>query len=505
METSNIIGGSNVYPCKGRPLSDQEFVGQIEDYNYIIAVYKMHELGSSQVHLTKKQSQVLEIEMRCVYAKNDPCWGYINGEGIKCRCIEGRCPNIKKCNPKYTSEQGEYWTMTEEARVRYGCPEKQKKYYLVDLVSDDEKSRYETDPKGVGIEFPPIPDSKLQRKKQSKPKGRRLVIIGYEETYFGDADNQLSPIWGYVDDSEDGEKYITHQHGNVREIVLKNARKIDEKQKNKPNPKEIVKPVVEKNKPKDEPLKRTTIVEIDIAKKNQYEKSVKDKLRTSYKLTELTNELIRKLSEEGNLNIILSNEAEMAYVSGMLLQANISHDIELCDGSETVCLWKAQAKTIKLTSGVRFVSNSFVEQGCDLETETVWAGLNDSKEINELILSGRDFFEFKDDKDEKRWGCRNLYGATHIAVNAKDFELSNAIEGEQKISLMKDSKNYIVLSTTNAEQIGITTEHLWNALESLKASDEISEFPRLISGLVLTKTDNGYEIKGIGHMKFDEY
>ena len=43
MEASNIIGGSNIYPCKGSPLSDQEFVNQIEDYNYIKTIYEMIE------------------------------------------------------------------------------------------------------------------------------------------------------------------------------------------------------------------------------------------------------------------------------------------------------------------------------------------------------------------------------------------------------------------------------------------------------------------------------
>lgn len=53
--------------------------------------------------------------------------------------------------------------------------------------------------------------------------------------------------------------------------------------------------------------------------------------------------------------------------------------------------------------------------------------------------------------------------------------------------------------------MGFTTENLWNVLDNLKRAGEISEFPKLISGLVLAKTAMGFEIKGIGHMKFDEY
>ena len=59
--------------------------------------------------------------------------------------------------------------------------------------------------------------------------------------------------------------------------------------------------------------------------------------------------------------------------------------------------------------------------------------------------------------------------------------------------------------TSSAEQLGTTSGALWSALESLKKADEISEFPRIIAGLILTQTKSGIELKGIGHMKFDEY
>ena len=498
MEKSNIIGGSNIYPCNGSPLNDQKFVNQIEDYNYIRTIHKMHRFRQSSVHLTEKQSQLLEIEMRCIYAKNDPCWGYINGQGIRCRCIEGRCPRINNCNPTYTSEQQVYWTMSEEIKALYGYPDKQKKYYLVDLVSEEEMSRYFSDPKGAGIEFPPIPDSKPKTRKRMKTKGRRLVIIGYEETYFGDADNQLSPIWGYVDDMEDKGTLVTRQYGGRKEIVYINSHKVGEKDKKKKVLKEI-------KKTKSKEVKKQPVVALDEEKKVQYEKAVKDKLGNSYQLTEITTELIRKLSYGRRiLNIILSNEAEMAYVSGMLIQANIAHDLELFEGKEKVCLWKAQSKKIKFSSGVVLISSAFIKQGCNIETEIVWAGLESVTEINEVVVNGRDFFGFESKDKQKRWGCKNLYGATHLAIQNEDMRLFSTIE-EEPVSLIKDKNNYLILSNRNAEQLGVTTDNLWNALESLKESKEISEFPRLIAGLVLAKTSSGFKIKGIGHMKFDEY
>lgn len=493
MNTSNIIGGSNIYPCKESPLRDQDFVNHIEDYNYIQKINKMRLLSSYNIHLTQKQAQLLKIEMRCVYAKKDPCWGYIDGQGIRSRCIEGRCPQIMKCNPTYTSEQKRYWTMTDEATSQYGRPDKQKKYYLVDLVSDEEMLRYSSDAKGVEKEHPFIVDP---IKEPVKPRGRRLVIIGYEETYFGDADNQLSPIWGYVDDSEDTgpvvkSKYgstTTYKHQKATEQPEIKIKKIDVK---KPEQKPV------------EVLKPKTTFELSEEKKKAYEKNIKEKLFGEYKLTEMSNELISQISSDAKVTVVLANEAELAYVSSMFQQSGISHDVEVVDGNTSVCLWKADTKQI-IVSGTVLISSEFVNIGCSLERESSWKAVSKENKLVELSVTGRDFFNFATDYGD-RWGCRNLYGATHIAVRSEDLDLSEDVLTETKITLMKDTKNYIILSTSSAELLGTTTEKLWSALEALKKTNEISEFPRVISGLILVDSGKGVEIKGIGHMKFDEY
>lgn len=492
---SNIIGGSNVYPCKGKPVCDQEFVDQVEDYEYIKIIRKKQEIRQTSVRLTEKQSRIMETEMRCYYAEKDPCWGYVNGQGIRCKCIEGRCPQIKKCNPGYTPVKKKYWKMTEETKALYGHPERQKKYYRVDLVSDKEMSLYYSDPKGAGIEFPPIPDPE----KSDQANDRRLTIIGYDSTYFGDADDQWSPIWGYVDELEDG-GLITSQYGRRKETVFVNSHKAEEKSKKKTMDKEVR----VDNKPVDK-SRRSVTAGLDESKKFQYEKMVRDKIGTSFQLTEMTEELIEDLSYGKILNIILSNEAEMAYVSGMLLRAQVAHDMELCDGRERVCLWKTQSKKIKFSSGIFLISSAFIKQGCSLETETVWSGLESADKVNELIVSGREFFSFAGKDGERRWGCRNLYNTTHIAIRNEDLELSLPVEEELPISLIIGDKNYSILTTKNEEQLGFTTENLWNALDNLKKTGEISDFPKLISGPVLAKTAMGFAIKGIGHMKFDEY
>ena len=282
MGRSNIIGESNVYPCKGNPLTDQEFVKHVKDYEHIKTIHKMKESRRTFVHLTEKQSQLLEIEMRCVFLRDrpDPCWGYIEGQGIRSRCIEGKCPRILKCNPTYTKEQAEYWTMTEDARVQYGRPDKQKKYYLVDLVSDQEMFKYISDSKGVGLEHPMIKDSEPENMKKEK-NGRRKVVIGFEEIYFGDADNQLSPIWGYVDDIEDVGTIVTHRYGSRKESIYIKAQKenkLGEKEEKKVG--ESIKDVktISKKEVRAIAVKRELNTEV----KQAYEQRLKDKISGSY-------------------------------------------------------------------------------------------------------------------------------------------------------------------------------------------------------------------------------
>lgn len=504
METSNVIGGSNVYPCNGSPLSDQEFVNHIEDYNHIRAIRKQQEFRQSSVSLTKKQAQLMQIEMRCVYAKKDPCWGYINNVGVRSKCVEGNCPQIKKCNPDYTQEDTVYWTMTDEVRLQYGHPDKQKKYYLVDLVSDEEMLKYISDPKGAGMEFPPIKDEFPKQENKTRPEGRRQVIIGYEETYFGDADNQLSPIWGYVDDADDNASLVTSRYGSTTSHVQSNVKSQSTKKQKKSTARSEIKPVVEPVKEKKVENK-PVVEELSQERKNSLETSVRSKVKNTFSLTEVSSEIIKSIAGDTVLNIVLSNEAEMTYVSSMLLQAGIVHDLEQQNVKTAVCLWQAESKCLPNSLGVVLASSTFLKQGCNKVSENLWEALGKISEINEIEVSGRDFFSFEGKNGIARWGCRNLYGATHLAVRTEDFELTEEFSGEQKITLMKDSKNYIVLSSSTAEQLGVTTDKLWQALEALKKTDEISEFPRVISGLVLTTTAKGIELKGIGHMKFDEY
>ncbi len=504
METSNIIGESNVFLCRTEdPRWDADFVAQIIDYDRLVDIKKRYEVDNRTKPLSKIQMAITRTLRECAYSpKKDPCWGYIEGQGVRSRCLEGRCPKIKECNPEYTEEQTVFWTMSEEDRLLYGEPAKQKKYYLVDLVSEEEIKKYISDSKGVGIEFPLIKD-KEKKAKPSKPKGRQKVIIGYEDTYFGDADNQLSPIWGYIDDPEEIVPLVTSKFGSRKEHMRKNAVKIEESMALKKHASKVENFKVDKQKKED------SITKVEIKSKVEQQKydQLKDKKANTYQLTELTKEKLKDISGKTTTNIILANEAELAFVSSMLWEAMVPHDIELQNdsGLNLVCLWNAQNQKFTVNVGTILVSNGFLRKEDETSTKRVWDELAKVNAFHELVISGREFFDFKTENNIQRWGCRNLFGATHLVVRVEDLDLTANISCEQKIMLEKNVNNYLILSASTEKQLGTTTEQMWHSLNKLKDINEISDFPRVIKNLILVPSRSGIIIKGIGHMKFDEY
>ena len=249
----------------------------------------------------------------------------------------------------------------------------------------------------------------------------------------------------------------------------------------------------------------TKIIESKTVNNKQKYKQILERKMSTYNLTELTEEKLADISADTKINILLDNDAEMAFVSSMFLEAMISHDIEKQNGNSKICLWNVQKQNFVAGTGMVLVSNSFLKKECEITVQSAWDELLKIKEFHELVISGREFFCFECENEIERWGCRNLYGATHIAVQMEDLDVFDKIVCEQKILLVRDVNNYLILSATTAEKLGTTTEKMWQALSRLKEIDEIPEFPKEIKNVVLVPEKEGIEIKGIGHMKFDEY
>lgn len=84
----------------------------------------------------------------------------------------------------------------------------------------------------------------------------------------------------------------------------------------------------------------------------------------------------------------------------------------MTSGNAKVCLWKSDSKKIAIKDNA-LVSGEFVRQGCDLSKEKAWDELQEAGKLMQLIITGRDYFRFDVTGIAKRWGCRNLYGATY--------------------------------------------------------------------------------------------
>ena len=501
MELSNIIGGSNIYPCKENLFEDADFIHHIEDYGHIKSIFRMLLDRNSTIRPTYKQKQLMKIETRCAYlSKPDPCWGYVEGEGVISHCIEGKCPLIYKCNPSYTDEYAASWDVSDEMRELYGDPSAQKRYYCVNLISDLEKYKYYFDPED-GVKYKIKPDLKSKKPDKYPEIKRRKVVIGYEETYFGDADNQISRIYGYVDDTNDSNSIVVTKYGATKEYTRENS--IPEKGI-------LYTPVVTKVKVKKETLKTDNKVEavkieskeLDAETKRSYESKVKEILSESYPLTDISEEFLSMHYNDSSVGIILSNKAEVAYVSSMLIKLGIKHEVEKYSGRVKICLWNANSRNIP-DMDCLVASSNLIDSGCKPHSEKTWQTLANAKVIHQISVTGREFFRF-DSKKGERWGCRTLHGATHIVVEDEDIHIRVPRFDETKVSLILDKKKYLITDPFG-EQLGETTVTLWATLDSLMKSGEIEEFPEIIADLYISYNKDGLAIKGIGHMKFSMY
>ena len=194
---------------------------------------------------------------------------------------------------------------------------------MVDLVSEQEKLRYYTEAEDDDIVYPILEDEEL-KSIQEKPTERKKVIIGYERTYFGvnDPDEQLSPIYGYVDD-DDTVTIVANKYGSTKKIV--NSVSLEKKDK-KENKQKIKKVINEDKYVRIDSIGNKT--EIDKNIKEEYENTLKTKIIERYSLTKLNKEKLYEIFGNNDVIFVTANESELAYVSGTLMQLGVENKIE---------------------------------------------------------------------------------------------------------------------------------------------------------------------------------
>lgn len=499
MEHSNVIIGSNVYPCKGRPSEDPRFMAIVKDYPLLKLIHDRDRYRAESL-LNSNQKRIIEIGMRCAYAKKDPCWGYIEGEGIRSKCINKNCPKkwLYKCNPKYQPEDEKTWTQSAQDTLLYGDPANQKKYYLVDLVSDRERELYVADP-GITGPVHSLPVEK--RPEEEKPK-RRMVIIGYEITRFNDyEDEQQTPIYGYVEDEEEQHSFFVYKTSNA---YSSSRQIIREPVKEKPHvkPVEVVKEPIPEQRP--DPVVVTP--QIDAGELQNCEAEVKGLISSAIGVTGLNLEKIKKIGMGRGILCVFSNPAEKAYASSMLIASEITHSVELSsDGPVILCTWNEFTNFDN--KRVVLVSENLLNDGCTEQNYAAWKLLRNEPNLLSLTISGREYYSVSCGGID-RWACGNLYGVTHICLTPGDLTLDSEItNGVYKSTLVRDDqeKGYTLVDAKDASPLGKASESMLTVLKALQEEDEISSAPEFIQGIWLHVNNGKTSIQGMGHLKFAEY
>ena len=422
--------------------------------------------------------------MRCVYAKNDPCWGYKKSENkVVCACINGDCSYIHKCNPSYAIEDSELWSTSEEDKILYGNPDNLNEYYLVDLISDKEMNRYYSDPQNFGYDYT-IPEEPKYVDISERPiksegtiidplTGRKMCIVGYKKLTYPEEDGLKDPIWDYVDENK------TYMYNFVKQKT-----KVIEK-------KEDTSAIEILNESKKEVEKKEDNIEY-----KELENSVHDNIIKEIKLTEL--------EENDSLNdilILLENPAELSFASMTLFTSGIKHLINQ-EADVTLILYKDYDM---FGSNKRIVvSNTVLNKGCNESNIDFWKSISKRKDVIRLNILDREYFEFKYD-NTTRWTCRKLYGISHICVDLDDFDINKKLDdGIHRIIILQENDSYVAYDN-NGDCIGKMNKSFSILLNSLKNSGEIEELPYEIKNVSLFISGKKTIVLGMGYLKIYQY
>lgn len=476
MQQSNIVAQSNVYPFKKDfPWYDSEFVSQVEDYSLLKKIFFL----VHTVEPTPKQEEIMRTETRCMYAKNDPCWGYSDkAKKVVCACINGKCPKgIYFCNPNYKDENKKYWKTSKEDKALYGNPGNRKElpyYYLVDLISEEEMQKYDenaVDDYELKHPVDPPDGGKPSDEKEymiDPVTGKKMVVVGYEWKTTDNSYDTISlvPIWGYVDEIEETKK----------PIVVKRAKKIEKLKKLEPLKKNIFKSDLDREKVK---------------------KSVLDKITDTIKLIDLTADQL----ENEKVVIFLDNPAELSFVSSTFVVSEIEHGI-ISNSNIRLAL----IEDIKKYSDIQtaLVSSTVIKNECNDERIEAWDMLSKKNNLLRLEVSEREYYLF-DRSNISRWTCRNMYGVTHVCVEPSDIEdFEKLKDGLYQVSIVEGGKSFMI-SDKNGNPLGKLNKRFGDLIEALKKNDEISGTPAVIKGITLKILNGKIDILGMGHLKFVEY
>ena len=481
MLKSNIVAGSNVYLVRTEiPFWDPDYVSQIIDPKFLNDIKGRYKVENNVQKLSKEQMDISRRQRRCLYAKNDPCWGY-NGKRVISKCINGKCRYIYECNPDYSDEYAEKWRSSEKDIQLYGNPEKLKEYYLTGMISEEEMEMYSYLPEHEGT-LNPVPAGEVyyngwREFTRQDNKGGWLTIVGYRWVIIDNASyegEELVPIWGRTD-TEIVERRKSNSVKKAKRIEKKNSI-IDINEDNVASP-------------------------LSGRKRSYFkllEKILIDLIIKTINFVDISND-----SFSGNrTTILLDNPAELAFVSSYLLNNSIMHGIST---EQKVTLMVADKYKGSTDYKNIIVSSTFLSNGCNDRNIQAWKLLSEQKDISKLNISKHDYVNFKDDYGTKRYVLKNLYGVTHVCLVSDDINITRDLQdGLYKVKFVNNGMVYEI-ENMGGEVIGVLKEEFTHFLRSLLSKGEISEMPDTIEGVALNVQKGNTDLLGIGHLIFMVY
>lgn len=471
MGKSNVIANSNVLLFKTNyPWRDSEFMTEIEDYSLLKYYEEKQKNGDNQaIAFSDKQKEILKTELRCIHAKNDPCWGYIDSlKKVVSKCINGKCPLIHRCNPLFTVDYAALWQPSYEDCVLYKEPHKIRKYYFVDMISDDEMLTYKSLPEFEGYSFnvqkepwEEVPKYNRRKIKIDPKTGKKMVIVGYDWKITDNANyesEEMFPIWDY-----ENEEIIED-----KEFIRPKAKKIEKK------------PIVDKEYRFD----------LDENKKN-IERNIVEKV----KLTKFS----KNITNDKEVVVLFSNPAELAFASNILLINNVEHGYR---NNIKLVLFEDYGECAD--EELLIISNSILMRVYSEEEKAIWEKLSSKKDIRVLNIMKRDYQEFVYGGGSF-WTCANMYGITHICIKKEDLQLLDENDCKLTSIVLNNESDKYIMYDAEGVQIGALNSVAQNKLQFLEERGEIPGQPNKIEGVSIRIEDGIKEVLGIGHLKFSEY
>ena len=231
----------------------------------------------------------------------------------------------------------------------------------------------------------------------------------------------------------------------------------------------------------------------DYLNKEDFEKHVSESITEEFSIMELSESYV----PGARWIIVVSNPAERAYVSSMLMKSEILHgfgkddDIQLAQIDN---LEDCVDKTVIVTS-------TLCKAGCSELDVKGWKTLSHINSIIKVNIPDREYYKYEYGDNLSRWTCRDNYGIKHVCIEDADIdELDFGSDGLYPISI---ADNMVISEYGDA--IGGVSEQFTRLIESLVESNEIEVAPSEIEGMFVNVQNGVHVVLGMGHMKFDEY